>query len=206
MLRVHKLVVGQLKANCYLVIDDKEALIIDSGDDADYIMRVIADEDVNPIQIVATHGHYDHILAATELKLGYNIPFLMHRADEFLLERMASSAEHFSKIKPGPPPEVDKYLKEGELLRINHQSLTIIHTPGHTPGSISLYSIKDKIVFVGDLVFAEGGVGRVDLAYSNPHHLENSIGKILKLPKDTVVYSGHGDESTVGECINYFTK
>src|SRR3989344_5632855 len=98
MISIKRLQVGQLKTNCYLVIEDDKCVIIDPGDDADYIQRIITDEGVKPIKIIATHGHYDHILAVAELKLAYGVPFLMHKADEFLLARMQSSAKRFSKI------------------------------------------------------------------------------------------------------------
>ena len=220
MLKIRKLTVGQLQTNCYLVMTGNEALIIDPGDDADYILRIIADEGIAPTKVIATHGHYDHILAVTELKLAYQIPFLMHKEDEFLLKRMSASAAHFGKIVSDPPPKIDKYLKEGESLKIarlhapgvqatggqGNYKLKIVHTSGHTPGSISLYSKVAKAVFVGDLIFAGGGMGRTDFAYSNRKDLLNSVGKLLKLPEDTVVYSGHGEETTVKRCQQFFAK
>ena len=206
MLKIRKLTVGQLQTNCYLVMTGNEALIIDPGDDADYILRIIADEGIAPTKVIATHGHYDHILAVTELKLAYQIPFLMHKEDEFLLKRMRASAAHFGKIVSDPPPKIDKYLKEGESLKIGNYKLKIVHTSGHTPGSISLYSKVAKAVFVGDVIFAGGGMGRTDFAYSNRTDLLNSVGKLLKLPEDTVVYSGHGEETTVKRCQQFFAK
>ncbi len=200
---VKKLVVGQLQSNCYLVFDEKsnQATIIDPADDADYIIRILSDLDLKPTKIIATHGHYDHILAVTELKLAYNIPFLMHKKDKFLLSRMETSAFHFSKFKTDPAPKIDKYLKEGDRLKIGNYKLEILYTPGHTPGSISLYSNELGGVFAGDVIFAGGGVGRTDFKYANHNDLEESIKKLLKLPKDTIVYSGHGQETTIQECI-----
>lgn len=203
MFRVKKLTVGQLQTNCYLVISEDEVLIIDPGDDADYIQRILKDEEVKPAKIIATHAHYDHILAAEELKQAFDIPFLMHKEDEFLLERMATSAEHFSKIKSGPPPEIDEYLKNGDLLKIGNCKLKIISTPGHTPGSVSLYNKEKKLVFAGDLIFAGGGIGRTDFSYADSSKLRQSINKIRKLPSKTVIYSGHGEESIVGDIIKF---
>lgn len=200
MIKIRNLQVGQLKTNCYLVIEDDKCIIIDPGDDADYIQRIIADEGVKPIKIIATHGHFDHILAAAELKLAYRIPFLMHKDDEFLLSRMKSSAMHFSGIKTDSPPKVDEYLHDNKKIPItNHQSLVTIHTPGHTPGSITLSIKKENFAFVGDLIFAEGGISRTDFAYSDTLDLKKSITKILKLSPKTKVYSGHGDETTISE-------
>ncbi len=206
MIKIRRLPVGQLQTNCYLVIEGEEVLIIDPGDDADYIMRIVTDEDVKPVAIVATHGHYDHVLAVTELKFSYQIPFLMHKKDEFLLRRMRSSAAHFGRIIADPPAKIDKYLKEDISLKIGNYKLKIVVTPGHTPGSISLYSKRSKAVFVGDLMFAQGAVGRTDFAYSNHADLVKSLNKILKLPKETKVYCGHGEETTIGDLRKYFTK
>lgn len=214
MVKVLRLPVGQLATNCYLVIDGKETLIIDPGDDADYIQRILNDEEANPYKIVATHAHYDHILAVTELKLAYKIPFLMHQKDEFLLKEIAKSAKHFSNIKTDPVPKVDEYLKDGMYIGIGHRpgrasgpegncELKIVHTPGHTPGSISLYCKKNKALFVGDLIFAQGGVGRTDFRYSSIQDLKKSIESVLKLPDNTIVYSGHGDETTLKEYREY---
>lgn len=204
MLKIRRLPVGQLQTNCYLVFDQKsaEAVIIDPGDDANYIIQMLADLDIKPTKIIATHGHFDHILAVAELKLAYGISFLLHPADKFLLKRMRSSAKHFLGIDPGPAPKVDKYLKEGEELKIGNCKLKIICTPGHTPGSISLYSKKIGVIFVGDVIFAGGGVGRTDYKYGNKQDLENSLKGLLKLPKNTVFYSGHGEEETIEKLID----
>jgi hydroxyacylglutathione hydrolase len=199
-MKIRTLKVGVLKSNCYLAIHEKsnECLIIDPGDDGDYIQRVVADEGVKPIAIIATHGHFDHILAAYELQAAYNIPFMIHKEDEFLLNRMQSSATHFTGVNnPPPPPKIDKYLVPGELEIRNYKparagELKIIPTPGHTPGGISLYFKKEKTVFVGDLIFDGGHVGRTDFAYSSSVDLQKSIQKIKKLPSGMTIYPGHG--------------
>lgn len=203
MLKIRRLPLGQLQTNCYLLIERNYALIVDPGDDADFIQRILEDEEAKPTKIIATHGHYDHILAVTELKLAYNIPFLMHKADEFLLKRMGSSAKYFSGLPADPAPKIDEYLEEGDKFKVGKSSLKVIGTPGHTPGSIALHSSRLSVVFVGDLVFAEGGVGRTDFAYSSKKDLEKSIKKILKLPEKTTVHSGHGEETDVGEINKY---
>jgi len=202
IMKVINLIVGQLKTNCYLVFDKETrvCLIIDPGDDVDYIMKIIADEKLKPVKIIATHGHFDHILAVTELKLAYNIPFLMHKDDEFLLERMNSSVKFFLGVNSKIPiPKVDEYLENGDSLQIANCELKIVSTPGHTPGGITLYCKKEKLAFVGDLVFAGGAVGRTDFAYSSHEDLQKSIEKILKLPGDTKLYCGHGEVTTIFE-------
>jgi hydroxyacylglutathione hydrolase len=203
MLKIKCVVVGQPRTNCYLVFDQKtkEAIVIDPGDDADYLIRIIFDEDINPTKIVATHGHFDHILGVTELKLAFNIPFLMHRNDEFLLERMQQSAKHFSGVKTDPAPTIDKYLRGGKKLRVGNSELEIIHTPGHTPGSLAFYNSNLRACFVGDLVFAQG-IGRTDFTYSSSNDLKKSIEKISDLPSETKLFSGHGKPVSVKDIVN----
>lgn len=197
---IRNLSVGTLQTNCYLIVDEnsKEAAIIDPGGNVDYITSAVADLEVKPSQIIATHGHFDHVLAVNELKLAYNIPFLMNRKDEKFLNWMRKSAITFTNIDPGPAPRIDRYLKEGENLEMSSVGFRIIATSGHTPGSISLYSKEKAVVFVGDVVFSDGALGRTDLPYSDKKDLETSVKKLLKLPKETIVYSGHGPKTTIG--------
>lgn len=188
--------VGQLKTNCYLVFDkdSQEGLIIDPGDDADYIMRIIADEQIKPTRILATHGHFDHLLATTELKLAYNIPFLIHRKDEFLVKNMQKSAKYFLKIKEvDPSPAIDGFLSEGQKIPFGRYQLEVLETPGHTPGSVCFFLREKCVLFCGDTVFKDG-VGRTDFSYSNPQDLEKSLQKIFSLPPATIFYPGHGPE------------
>ena len=103
---------GQLGANCYLAIDESSgnALIIDPGDDAIYLMQYIKDLDVKPTKIIATHGHFDHIMAALELQLSYKIPFMLSKEDEFLVQNMQQSAKHLIGVDPGPPPNITSHI------------------------------------------------------------------------------------------------
>lgn len=197
MVKIRRLPVGQLKTNCYLVWDEGslQALIVDPGDDADYIMRIIADENIKPVSIVATHGHFDHIMAVNELKLAFDIPFLANKDDEFLIKRLRKTAGHFAGIDPGPPPKIDTYINEGDKIKVGKQVFKVINIPGHTPGGIGLYNAGNKILFVGDLIFAGGGVGRVDFSYSSMEKLVESIKKVFLLPDETKIFCGHGDES-----------
>ena len=199
MIQVKRLVVGQLKTNCYLVKEEKskKTIIIDPGDDAEYITNIINEEKIKPIMILATHGHFDHILASLPLKLIYKIPLLIHKDDEFLLKRLGSSANYFLGVNDSLNTGIDRYVRKGDKIVLSKETFEIIETPGHTPGSISIINKKEKIIFVGDLVFSEGGVGRTDFSYGSNNILSKSIKKILKLSNDTKVYSGHGEETTV---------
>ena len=198
---VETLTVGQLQTNCYIIADrsTKDAIIVDPGDDADYIERIVADKHLTPIYSIATHGHFDHILAVTELTLAYKIPFLIHKKDAFLVQNMQRSARHFLGITVDPPPRIDRRITAKDVLKIGEANIKIIETPGHTPGSICLFLQDEKLLFVGDLLFSGGGVGRTDFSYSNSTDLSDSLKKIFALPEDTIVYTGHGNPTTIGK-------
>ena len=199
-LTVITLTLGPLQSNCYLAFDkgSRGAIIIDPGDAPDYILQEIGRRELKPLAIVATHGHFDHILAATHLMLALDIPFLMNKRDEFLLARMISSSKLATGVGEDLPPIITKYLKNGDKIKIGNSFFSVLATPGHTPGSVSLYSMKGSLVFVGDLVFSDGSIGRYDFRYSEKDNLLNSLRKILKLPSETKVYSGHGEDSSIG--------
>lgn len=199
-LEVMILQVGQMQANCYIVTcpQTKECLIIDPGDDAQYITDKISSIQATPIGIVATHGHFDHIMAAAELQLIYSVPFMMHTHDEFLLKRMTETARHFLQHDLVTlPPIVSKTIQDSDMVTVGSHALRIIETPGHTPGSVSLYNEQCGILFVGDVLFQNGGVGRTDHSYCRPLELHDSIDTILDLPGYTIIYPGHGEQTTV---------
>ncbi len=197
-MKIDKLVVGQLQSNCYLVWDEKtkETIIIDPADDADYIIRRIQDLKLKPKLILATHGHFDHVLAIPEIKLAFNIPFWMHQADLFLLKRSKETAHFFTQQEADPPLMPDKFIKKNEEIKLGKEKLKVIETPGHSPGGVSFYS--RGVVFDGDTLFKQG-IGRYDFSYAKREDLFNSIEKLFKLPEETIVYPGHGPETTIGE-------
>lgn len=197
---IETLTVGQLHANCYLFYDSKsrEAFIVDAGDDAEYIINKIADLDLKPKAILSTHGHFDHILAATELKLAYGIPFYVHRADAAIVNRMERTARYFTGAAADPAPKIDKPLISEKNMTIGSLSLKIMHTPGHTPGSVCLYCERKKIIFTGDTIFKDGTYGRTDMAGGDARKLKDSILKILSLPDKTTIFPGHGKKTGVG--------
>lgn len=201
-MKIERLVVGLLATNCYLVWDEnnvpsngiKEAIIIDPGDGGEFIIKKIQDFELKPKLIVATHGHVDHILAVTELKLAYRIPFYLHQADSFLLKRTQSSARYWFGVEADPPPKVEKFIKEGDLIKFGKEKLKVIETPGHSPGGVALYS--RGVLFSGDTLFRQG-LGRTDFSYASEKELIKSIKKLFKLPENTKVYPGHGEETTI---------
>lgn len=197
-LHVQAFSLGKLETNCYIVSDklSKEAIVIDPADAGEFIVEKVQQSKLLVKKIIATHGHFDHILAATYLQLTLDAPFLLHEKDVFLLDRMQESAIFFLGKDPGPKPIISGNLKDNLKIKIGNISLKVVHTPGHTPGSVSL--LVDRVAFVGDLLFAEGGVGRTDFGYSDTNELQKSVAKILSLPANTTLYSGHGGETTVG--------
>lgn len=193
-----KLVVGSLQTNCYLVWDEetKKSVIVDPGDDSQFIIQRILDLDLQPQLIIATHGHFDHVLGATELKLCLKIPLFLHQNDLFLFKRAQKTSQYFTKVDGDPTLSVDSYTKAGQKISLGTTNFKIIETPGHTPGSISI--VGEKAVFSGDVIFLDG-YGRTDYSYASEKDLEKSVKKILKLPYETIIYPGHGLEVTVGE-------
>lgn len=199
MIKTEKLVVGQMKTNCYLVYDTKnlDCLIVDPGDDAEFIIQKIIDLELNPNLIIATHGHFDHIQAVNELKLAFKIDFWMSKKDEFLLKRMRNSAIYFTKLDPGPGSVIDELLDANSELLIANSKIKIIEIPGHTPGSVAVYLPEAGLLFSGDTLFAGGEIGGSDYNYSNKLELHKSIKIILKLPIETVIYPGHGESGII---------
>ena len=199
-MEIKKLVVGQLQTNCYLVWDKetKEGIIIDPGDDAEYILNRLKDLEIKPQIILATHGHFDHVLAVFELKMALKIPFLIHQKDLFLLKRADKTADWFTGIKDGFVPSADGFLKENKKISFGERTqLKVIETPGHSPGGVAFLS--RGVVFSGDTLFRQG-VGRTDFSYCSQADLIDSIkNKLFKLPDKTIVYPGHGEETTIGE-------
>ena len=193
-------VVGALETNCYLVYcpETLEAGIVDPGADPERIFAAVAELELKPVVILNTHGHVDHIGANREMKNKYRIPLRIHKADAPLLTKMQTQDVELSLLlgaEESPPP--DAYLKEGEAVTVGRGTLTVIHTPGHSPGSVSL--LADSFLLSGDTLFF-GGVGRTDLPGGSFKSLEDSIKrKLLTLRDDLLVLPGHGPHTTIGQ-------
>ena len=190
------LVVGPLGANCYIVGSEvtKEGMIIDPGDDAGHIMKTVKDLQLDIKLIVLTHGHIDHIGAVKEVNEATGAAICVQADDAQSLKgwRMGSI---LGSSYPAPPPP-DRLLKGGDSIDIGDLHFSVIHTPGHTPGGICL--LGEGVVFTGDTLF-NYGIGRTDLAGGSGYQLINSLHtKLMVLPDDTIVYPGHGPETTIG--------
>lgn len=191
MLTVQTLTVGDLSTNCYLVSDSDQCLIIDPGDDADFVTETIIAKKLVPKAILLTHGHFDHVLGCLELKLNFNLPIYLNEQDKKLYTSANQSALHWLKKKTLKVPPIDQFIKEGDEIKVGAEKLTVIETPGHTPGSICLYDGRQNL-FTGDTLFAQG-VGRTDFSYSKPLQLTKSLAKLSKLPDNTLIHPGHGE-------------
>jgi glyoxylase-like metal-dependent hydrolase (beta-lactamase superfamily II) len=189
--------VGPLACNCYIVGDPstREAIVIDPGGDVELIVSAIAANDLTVRAIVATHAHFDHIVAAEVLRSRTQAPFYLHAGDAPLLDWYSESGRMFLGIELPPPPEIDVSPAEGDELKAGSAALKVLHTPGHSPGSISL--IADDAIFSGDTLFA-GSIGRSDLPGGDSRSLLEAIKeKLFPLGDDLPVYPGHGPATTI---------
>ena len=194
---LHQFVTGPLETNTYLVADRAagEALVIDPGGDPAEILAFLANERLTCRLIVNTHGHFDHISGNRALKSATGASLLVHAEDLPLLTEAASHARFFMMRAENSPP-ADVLLADQDVVRVGSVELRVLHTPGHSPGGITL--VAPGVAFCGDLVFY-GSVGRTDLPGGSEKVLLDSIRRhIMTLPDDTVLYPGHGPDTTVG--------
>ncbi|NQV04387.1 MAG: MBL fold metallo-hydrolase [Candidatus Omnitrophica bacterium] len=187
------LIVGMMEANCYIVGEEstKEVFIVDPGGDYKKIKKIIDADGLRPQAVINTHGHGDHIGADGE----FGLPVWIHRLDaEFLQDPSKNLSGAFGFLLK--TKKATRLLEDGDILKIGQHSLEVIHTPGHTPGSICLKG--EGVVFTGDTLFCEG-VGRTDFVYGSEDDIMRSIKeRLLRLDDDYVVYPGHGPTSTIG--------
>lgn len=195
-LMVKKIVVGPLEVNCFIVAEaaGREAIVIDPGDEPDMILDFIREEKLHVRHLVCTHGHFDHVGALPELKAAIKkAEVVIHRDEVPVYERAADLAKHWG-FQLDPLPRPDRLVSEGDTVTIGKISLRVLHTPGHSPGGISL--LADGVVFTGDALFA-GSVGRTDLPGGNHPVLLKSLARLATLPGETVVHPGHGESTTI---------
>lgn len=193
------LVVGPIGANCIILGCEAthEAAVIDPGDDAQRILKVLADAKLTVVAIINTHGHFDHVGANKRLKETTGADIMIHSADAAMLQELSVTAMAFG-LKAENSPPADRLLADGDTITFGEKSLTVFHTPGHTPGGITLYCKDEKTAFAGDTLFY-GSIGRTDLPGGNYETLISSIkNQLFSLPDETVVYTGHGPKTTIG--------
>ncbi len=193
------LTLGLVQTNCYLLGDTAtgRAVVIDPADDAPEIVAAAEARGWTIGRILATHTHFDHVLAADDLRRATGAPFLIHRAAQNTLEAMQATGQLFGLELP-PPPEPDGYLEAGATLTEGGITLDVLFTPGHAPGHVSFVLEAEQIVFCGDCLFA-GSIGRTDLPGGDYRELIASItGQLLPLGDAYRVAPGHGPWTTIG--------
>ncbi len=195
MIKIQTFTLGELQTNCYLVIDQntKQCLIIDPADDANFISEQVLRQNLKPVAVLATHGHFDHILAAGELQMAFDIPFYINEKDLFLVKNLQKNATFWTKREIiEKSPDKISFFPSNIKYRISNIEFDVISTPGHTPGSVCFYFPEEKILFSGDTLFKDG-VARTDLSYSSEKDLQYSLKKLAQSPRETKIYPGHGE-------------
>lgn len=202
MISIKKFTFNPLQENTYVLYDETgDCIIVDAGCYFSYekeeLVSFIEESGLNPVKLVNTHCHFDHILGITFCRTKYKVPFYMHQDDEFLIERAVTQGQMFGlPLEPVDPP--DGWIEEGDKISFGNSWLEAIHVPGHAPGSLVFYHPGQKFVIAGDVLF-KGSIGRTDLPQGSYEQLIDNIkNKLLILPEDTMVYCGHGPETSIG--------
>lgn len=191
--------VGVLQCNCSIFGDEatKEAIVIDPGDNIDDILKILAKHELRVKAIVITHAHIDHIGGAQKLKIATGAPVHMNENDSELSDRLDMQAAWIGVETP-ENPGIDTPARDGDTLTLGTAAFHVLHTPGHTQGSISLWIPSEQKLVAGDTLFRDS-VGRTDLPGGDSKQIVASIkGKLLTLPEETVVIAGHGRNTTIG--------
>ena len=198
---IHEILpVGPLQCNCSIIGDElsREAMVIDPGDDIADIQALIAKHNLQVKQIVITHAHIDHVGGAMKLRAATGAPILLNQNDYDLLKMLDVQAQWIGVPSPGKV-EIDRSVTTGETVAAGQHTAQILHTPGHTEGSICLYFPAEKKLIAGDTLFA-GSIGRTDLPGGNTQKILRSLhDTVLALPDETKVVPGHGELTTIGE-------
>jgi len=198
---IEMLTIGSFETNCYILrssSSSKDCLVIDAGLEAQPLVNYLLHNNYNPLSVILTHGHVDHITGVELLRQNWpKLKIYIHKLDVPMLEGI----DNLSELTGLPQKKIkaDFLLEDGQLIEILGIKLKVLHTPGHSPGSICLYSQDEKTIFVGDTLF-EGSVGRTDFPGGSTEQLLNSIKeKILTLPGNTKILPGHGPATTVAK-------
>ena len=198
-----------LQENCYIVSDEtRECVIIDCGayfeEERTAITNYIRDNGLKPVHLLATHGHFDHNYGIDTIYSTYGLKVEIAAEDDFLISDLPGQFKSIVgvELKRKFPP-VGRFFSDGEIIRFGSHELKILKTPGHTPGGVVFYCEAERIAFSGDTLFRMS-VGRTDFDRGDYNALMSSLRNVIaKLPADTVVYSGHGPKTTIGEELHY---
>jgi hydroxyacylglutathione hydrolase len=202
MINITAFIFNSFQENTYVLNDEtKECVIVDPGFSTKVEKKLMDDfftsQNLNPVAIINTHCHIDHILGCEYLQKTYKIPFYIHKNEIDLLQVSKEYAKLFG-IEIDHIPQPDKFLDEGDVFNFGNSVLSVLHVPGHSPGSICFYANNDKFILTGDVLF-RGSIGRSDLPGGDYDTLIKNIkSKILILPREVLVFSGHGPNTTIG--------
>ena len=202
---IRQMALGPIQANCFILgcEETRQAVVIDPGDDTDRILSTLAGDQLTVVHIINTHGHFDHVGANKQLKETTGADILIHSADAPMLSQLSATAAAWG-LAAENSPTADRLLEDGDTITFANHTLTVLHTPGHTPGGICLFieyaeaGASKQAVFVGDTLFA-GSIGRTDFPGGNFDTLINSIRtKLFSLDDGVTVYPGHMGNTTIG--------
>lgn len=199
MTTIRRLPLGPIQTNCYIIRSGQQALIIDPSEEPTKIIQALEQSSVKPLAILLTHAHFDHIGALQALVDRYQLPVYLHKAEvKWLQDPLLNGSGKYAEL---PDIQVDVQVtevKEGTI-ELGEFTFDVLETPGHSPGSVSYYFKEQRFVVSGDVLF-QGSIGRTDLVGGNLQTLMQSITrKLVELPEETIVYSGHGPETTIGD-------
>jgi hydroxyacylglutathione hydrolase len=201
-MQIKKFTFNPVQENTFIVYDETgECAIIDAGcyfeNERKELDEFIAEKQLKPVRLINTHCHFDHIMGVTHCRIKYKVPFETHADEAILVEHAVDSGDRFGiPMEPIDAPEA--YFREGDRITFGNSYLEVIESPGHSPGGVVFYNPEQKILIAGDVLFY-GSIGRTDLPGGSFEQLTGNIKtKLLTLPEETVVYCGHGPETTIG--------
>ncbi len=197
-MKVIPISVGTFQVNCYLAVSaTQQALVIDPGDDAGIIAVTLRQNKLTVAAYLITHGHMDHVSGLAEMTRSFPAPVAIHPLDEaWAFSHLNQALPYYDS--PERPKKIERLLTDGQIFDDAGLHYEVLVTPGHSPGGVCFYFPSEKVIFTGDTLFM-GTVGRTDLDGSDEKVMAKSLARLAKLPDDTVVYPGHGPQTTIGQ-------